>query len=68
MKIEFLDGFTTSGAMDVFDGCPEKPLTSEAFKQKFMSITRHLNTTTSAALYDKLTNIENITNIKCVFS
>lgn len=66
MRIKFLDGFVASGEMDVFDGCPEKPLSHEAFKRKFSSMTRHLGSENSSELFTRLTQIgmgEKISNV-----
>ncbi len=58
MHIKFHDGFIAQGEMDVFDGCPEKPLSSEVFKRKFSSMTRHLGYANSSELFKRLNQIE----------
>jgi hypothetical protein len=58
MHIKFHDGFIAQGEMDVFDGCPEKPLSNKAFKRKFSSMTRHLGSANSSELFKRLNQIE----------
>ena len=58
MHVKFHDGFTAIGEMDVFDGCPEKPLSDGAFKRKFSSMTRHLGSGSSSELFKRLNQID----------
>jgi len=58
MRIKFHDGFIANGELDIFDGCPEKPLSHEAFKHKFSNMTRHLGSANSSELFKRLNQLD----------
>ena len=63
MTINLKNGNLFSGSLDIFDGCPERPLPQSVLSAKFTRLTEPLIAGGGARLLEQLYSIENIDDV-----
>jgi 2-methylcitrate dehydratase PrpD len=57
------DGRVLSRAVADFKGTPERPLDQAEMREKFLLLTRHCTADDMGAMFDRLQNLENESNL-----